>query len=363
MSVALPPLPAGDLGHVLAHTREFWPQAKGARFFITGGTGFFGVWLLESFAHANDTLGLGMRAVILTRNPAAFAQRSPHLVGRGDLEFLKGDLATFVFPSGKFTHLINCAAETGVWTNHESAAGLLDRIAQGLGHLLDFAVAAQVENFLQVGSGAVYGPQPPEVTHLSEDHPGLAAPLPPGAIWAEGKRLEEALAQAHAGRHGYALKIARGFAFVGPHLPLDANYAIGNFIGEGLRGGPIHIAGDGTPYRSYLYAADLAIWLWTLLFAGPAGRAYNVGSDDGRPIASHARCVAEICGIVSPVEVALAADPARPVARYVPDIRRARAELGLDAWIPEEEGIRRTVAWHRAKQGDFSSPKGTGPGS
>lgn len=355
------PLPAADLDHVLARTGRLWAGARGARFFITGGTGFFGTWLLETFARANDALGLGMRAVVLTRDPAAFAQKAPHLAARRDLEFLRGDLETFPFPAGGFTYLIHAAAETGVWTKNDSAAGLPGRIARGMNRVLDLAAAAGVEHFLLVGSGAVYGPQPPEVTHVPEDHPCLGAPLPAGAVWAEGKRLEENLVRSRA-LPGCAVKIARGFAFVGPHLPLDANYAIGNFIRDGLRGGPLRVAGDGTPFRSYLYAADLAIWLWTVLFAGPGGRAYNVGSDDARSIADHARCVAEVCGVAAAPEVARTPDPAQPLQRYVPDVRRARTELGLDVWIPGAEGIRRTVAWHRA-QGDFSSPKGTRRGS
>lgn len=346
MSAQLPPLPSEDLEHVLAHTGKLWAGARGARFFITGGTGFFGIWLLESYALANDTLGLGMHAVVLTRDPAAFARRAPYLTARDDLVFHQGELRTFAFPAGRFTHLVHAAADTGVWTKNESPAGLIERISAGMRHLLDFAVAAGIGNFLHVSSGAVYGPQPVELSHVTEDHPGITQPLPAGAAWAEGKRVAEQLCSAHAARHGYALKIARCFAFVGPHL--DENYAIGNFIRDAVQDRPIHVTGDGTPHRSYLYAADLAIWLWTLLFAGPAGRAYNVGSSADLSLAEVARAVAAAAREPVSVRIAEAPEPGRPPSRYIPSIARAETELGLRVWIPLDEAIRKTIAWQRS---------------
>lgn len=345
MSVPVTPLPVEDLDHVLAHTGKLWAGTRGASFFITGGTGFFGTWLLESFARANDTLALGMRAVVLTRDPTAFAKKAPHLAARRDLVFHQGDLRTFAFPAGHFTHLIHAAADTGVWTKNQAADGLLDRIAAGTRRLLDFAAGAGVKYFLLISSGSVYGPQPAGLTHVSEDYPGIADPLPPGSAWAEGKRVAEQLCTVHANQHSYALKIARCFAFVGPHL--DENYAIGNFIRDAVQGRPIQVTGDGTPRRSYLYAADLAIWLWTLLFAAPPGRAYNVGSPADLSIAELAREVSAASGEKLPVKIAAPREPGRPLNRYVPAVDRAGVELGLRVWIPLAEAIRKTIAWQR----------------
>ena len=89
MPFPVKPLPAEDLDHILASTRELWAEARGQSFFITGGTGFFGMWLLESFTHANDSLGLRAQAVVLTRDPAAFARKAPHLTNRRDLNIAK----------------------------------------------------------------------------------------------------------------------------------------------------------------------------------------------------------------------------------------------------------------------------------
>jgi dTDP-glucose 4,6-dehydratase len=344
---------AGDLDHVLEHTAADWAEMRGQRLFITGGTGFIGCWLLESLLWANDRLDLDASAVVLTRDPAAFARKAPHLAGHRAVRLHAGDVRSFEYPRGAFRFLVHAATESSTTLNADDPLTMLDTIVRGTERALNFAHQSGVEKFLFTSSGAVYGRQPPELSHVSEDHTGGPDSTDPRSAYGEGKRVAEHLCVLHHCRYGIQSKIARCFAFAGPYLPLDAHFAFGNFLHDGLKGGPIRVQGDGTPYRSYLYAADLAIWLWTVLFRGTPGRAYNVGDDRPVSIAELACQVAVHFGTTA--QVAREASPGKPAERYVPDVCRARDELGLRTWISLEGAIARTARWRIRRDVAYSA--------
>lgn len=336
-----------DLDHVLERTRDAWQELRAGRLFITGGTGFFGMWLLETFLWANERLALGAEATVLSRNPGAFLNRAPHLAAHRAIEMAQGDVGSFQFPEGDFSHVIHAATEASAKLNEQSPARMLETIIAGTQRTLDFAVAARAQKLLLTSSGAVYGKQPPETTHVAEDYSGAPDPQSPAAAYGEGKRVAELLCGIASRQFGLETKIARCFAFVGPYLPLDAHFAVGNFLRDVLCGRSIAVGGDGTPHRSYLYAADLAVWLWTILFRGQSCRAYNVGSDESLSIREIAAATARVAPQATTVQVAQAARPGALPARYVPAVERARNELGLDVAIPFSEALRRTLAWHQ----------------
>src|SRR5690349_17342361 len=78
-------------------------SAAEMRVFLTGGTGFVG---------SNLIAGAPPRAqiVVLTRNPDAFRAKAPELASRVVLH--RGDVTTFEFPAGDFTHVIHGASDT-----------------------------------------------------------------------------------------------------------------------------------------------------------------------------------------------------------------------------------------------------------
>ncbi len=341
----MPELPAEDLDHVLAETAGLWDALRGSRLFITGGTGFFGCWLLESLLRADTRHGLGVEAVVLTRSPEGFRQKASHLAGHPSVRLHRGDIRDFDYPTGDFSHVIHAATEASAKLNAESPRVMFDTVVEGTRRALDFARRSGAERFLLTSSGAVYGQQPSEMTHVAEDYHGAPDPTDPRSAYGEGKRAAEHLATLAYHEHGLGSVIARCFAFVGPHLPLDLHFAVGNFIRDGLAGGPIRVGGDGTPHRSYQYSADLVVWLWTILLRGVPCRPYNVGSEESLSIAEIARKVAGF--FETEWIVARPSTPDAPALRYVPSTARARTELGLRCPIDFDHALARTVRWHR----------------
>jgi nucleoside-diphosphate-sugar epimerase len=340
---------AEDLDHILKHTEGLWEELRGERIFITGGTGFFGCWLLESFAWANDKLDLNAEALVLTRNYEAFMKKAHHLATHPAIKFHIGDVRDFEFPEGHFPFVIHAATEARAKLNEENPLLMWDTIIQGTRHTLEFTRHARTKKFLLTSSGAVYGKQPPDMTHIPEEYTGAPAPTDPNSAYGEGKRAAEMLCTMYSKMYGIQTKIARCFTFVGPYLPLDIHYAIGNFIRDGLHGGPIQVKGDGTPYRSYLYAADLTIWLWTILLRGESNHPYNVGSGKNITIAALAKEIAVHFKPELSVSIKGKIRSNHLSERYVPSNYKITRELGVQQIVDLSEGIKRTIHYERQK--------------
>lgn len=338
-----------DLDHILKHTEGLWEELRGKRIFITGGTGFFGCWLLESFAWANEELNLGASALVLSRNPEAFEHKAPHLFHNPAIGFLKGDVRSFDYPAGEFSHIIHAVTDSSAKLNGGDPLLMLDTHISGTRRVLDFALNCEAAKFLLTSSGAVYGNQPPEMTQISEDYMGGPDVMNPESAYAEGKRVAELLCAIYSTKHNLDTKIARCFVFTGPYRPINISYAIGDFISDALNGKPIVVKGDGTQYRSYLYASDLMIWLWTILFRGECCRPYNVGSDSQISIRDLAALVANTIDPKLDVIISKESIAGQQPERYIPSIQRSSTELDLRILVEQVEAILRTAYWETTK--------------
>jgi dTDP-glucose 4,6-dehydratase len=342
----MPGIGKADLAHVLEHTRDVWTDMRDARVFITGAGGFVGSWLLETLLHANKELGLGIRATALVRDRERFAARLPHLAASPALSLHVSDVRGAHPPARTFTHFVHSASALPPKVNADRPGEVVDIIERGTARIVEEAEAGKGGRFLQVSSGSVYGPQPPELARMDETFKGEANSGEPAHRFGAAKRRAELRGEASAA-HGVGFVSARMFALIGPRLPLDGQFAIGNFLGDALAGRAVRLTGDGTPIRSWLHAADMAAWCWMLLVRGKSGSAYNVGSEEEHSLWDAAQRVAALPSPPVRAERAREPDAGSLSSRYVPSIRRGRSELGLDAWIPFDDALRRTWDWLR----------------
>jgi len=330
-----------DLDEIVDAAADDLRRFTGARMYVTGGTGFVGAWLLRAIVHANRRLGTKIRVDALTRSPEAAADRAPDLAADPAIRFLRGDVLAPVV-DGAYDAVVHAATPSSTPRDEALSEATMSVIVDGIRAVIRVVIEPSgAVPVLFTSSGAVYGRQPPDVQLLPEDYAGAPDVLDPRSAYDEGKRFSElALALAQSRGAGKA-RVARLFSFMGPGMHLDAHFAAGNFVRDALAGGPIRIAGDGTPLRSYLYPTDLVTWCLAIFARGLDARAYNVGSADEISIRELAETVARAAGGLK-IEQRLAPSRGNP-ERYVPDVRRITSELGVSQSVSVVEAATRTL--------------------
>lgn len=345
---------SSDLSSVVRALDDDLKLLRGARIFLTGGTGFFGIWLIESLLYANEKLNLNLSLTILTRSSKRFLnEKAPHLKENRALSFLEGDLLTFKFPeaddANDFTHIIHAASETNLEQSDNWAKRHLCAALDGTRRLLEMAKAHKTKSFLVTTSGAVYLPMDlyDKDGRCVEGPKSLIDYSSERIVYSQAKRMMEVVSAVEAKEYGFNALIARCFCFLGPYLPLEGNYAAGNFLRDALSGQEIVVQGDGTPLRSYLYPTDLVIWLLRILCKGKSGVPYNVGGELAVSIGDLAKLVAKSSDV--PVKICGVPAPNSKPSAYLPNLDRIIGDLGVVVSVGLEEAILRTLIWHRMR--------------
>jgi len=339
---------SSDLEEIFLKSENVLSHFRKARIFMTGGTGYLGKWMIEFLYYARKRANLDFELVLLSRNIQAFLKQYPDLSGESWFSYVEGDVRDFSFPKGNFTHIIHAATDVVATV---SPLETFEVTVLGTRRILEFAKERGARDVLVVSSGSVYGVFPEGVDRISESFLGRVDVKSSRAAYGLGKLTSEWLSNSYTQRHGLRCKTARIFTQVGPHLDLNAHFAIGNFIRNILDEKSLKIEGDGTPIRSYMYATDLIVWLLKIWIKGEPGSAYNVGSEEAISIRGLADLVVKI-GSSNSSQVNVLGHSVTGAApnHYLPDTTLARRELGLSITVPLKEAIERTINWYRRRQ-------------
>lgn len=316
---------------------------RGKCVFVTGATGFFGIWMLSALVRIKRALSGELKLVALSRNPTGFLKMNSGFEFDREVDFITGDVGQFKYLQADVTHLVHMATTNAAETfAGQPQFSKLDMLYKGTQNVLN-QCAGRLESVLMTSSGVAYG----NIHHdkIVESDQGKLETTDLRTALALGKLVAEYMVSSFAEHQKYKFSIARCFSFAGPYLPLDLHYAFGNFIRNAQRKETICIQGDGLDRRSYLYVGDAVAWLLRLLLE-PRNNVYNVGSEKDLSIQELAVKIAQISGHGLDVKTLGSAVPKDNFRRpsYMPSTERIRQDYpGLAEWTDVDQVIKKML--------------------
>jgi UDP-glucuronate decarboxylase len=328
---------------------------SGKTVLITGAAGMLPAYLVDALAHLNDTKRLEKPVEILAvmRSPDSNEKRLKHLRGRKDVQFILADASKPFEVEEKVHFLVHAASPASPAAYRADPVGTLEVNSAGTRHVLDLARRDRAESVLFFSTSEVYGS--PDAKHIPtpETYVGATQWLGGRACYVEGKRFGEALCAADWEQHQTPVKIVRPFHVQGPGLRLSDGRIVAELIRMGIEGEPFALKSDGKATRTYGYVSDAAVAFLKVLLSAENGEAFNVGADAPETsMRELATVVSRLFGRKEKVKVntdAKAAHLAGAPERVRPDLAKIRQRLGVVAEVPLEEGLARTIHWHRAR--------------
>jgi UDP-glucose 4-epimerase len=181
--------------------------------------------------------------------------------------------------------------------------------------------------------------------------------------YAVSKLYDEHIALANAEERGLRTTILRLFNVYGTrNHPSWWGGPVTAFTEALLRGELMELHGDGRQVRSLTYVTDTVDGFVRALDTPEAyGEILNIGGDEPITMVKLAGLVQEALGIAGPLRAKLL--PYEKIGgRYqdvrcrIPDTEKASRILGFNATVSLEDGLRESIAWHRAlREGELGT--------
>jgi dTDP-glucose 4,6-dehydratase len=320
-------------------------ELKNQKIFIAGGTGFIGSWLAEFISFLNDNYQFNTSIIILSRNIDSFKEEKEHLATRSDILFISRDIRNINELPPDISYIIHAAASPDNRNHVSNPIETISTITKGTDNLIDSAFKLpNLKKFLYLSSGQVYGKSITKNELISELDFGPLECNKITSIYPEAKRLAEATCCAYSSQYKLPIVIARPFSFIGPYQSLSKPWAINNFINDAINNKTIRIIGNGEPIRSFMYPADLVVWILKILLSGKMNTAYNVGSPFGISLKDVAEKIVHIAQTNVKIDIKFNNNDSYC---FVPDIKLCESELGLKINYNIEDTIRRSIVWFK----------------
>ena len=308
-----------------------------ARYLITGGAGFIGSHLCESFLNqGHDVICMDNYSTGAEQNIAGFAANRR-------FTFMDHNVSRYIEVQQPLDFVLHFASPASPVDYLELPIPTLKVGSLGTHNALGLAKAKSAV-FLLASTSEVYGD--PLVRPQHEEYWGNVNPVGPRGVYDEAKRFAEAITMAYHRYHGLDTRIVRIFNTYGPRMRMQDGRVVPNFILQALKGEPLTVYGQGEQTRSFQYVDDLVAGIGRLLESAEH-YPVNIGNPHEMTVLQFAKKILELTGSKS--EIAYRPLPQDDPQVRQPDITRARTLLNWEPKVELDEGLIKTIDYFRGR--------------
>jgi dTDP-glucose 4,6-dehydratase len=308
-----------------------------ARYLITGGAGFIGSHLCESF------LGQGHDVICMDNYSTGAQQNIASFAANRRFTFMDHNVSRYIEVQQPLDFVLHFASPASPVDYLELPIPTLKVGSLGTHNALGLAKAKNAV-FLLASTSEVYGD--PLVRPQHEDYWGKVNPVGPRGVYDEAKRFAEAMTMAYHRYHGLDTRIVRIFNTYGPRMRMQDGRVVPNFILQALKGEPLTVYGQGEQTRSFQYVDDLVAGIGRLLASGEH-YPVNIGNPHEMTVLQFAKKILQLTGSKS--EISYRPLPQDDPQVRQPDITKAKKLLNWEPRVDLDDGLKQTIDYFRAR--------------
>jgi len=337
-----------DCRNIIQHLGDLVQHFEGANVLITGHQGFLGANFLMLLHTMNEeVLEQKMKITCIDNRIVDLEDLTEELMD--SVRVLYGD-ALEKMPDESFDYIFHCAGIASPTYYRKFPLETIHVNAISYWNMLQKIDTSRLKGLLYFSTSEIYGD--PDAAHIptQEDYRGNVSCTGPRACYDESKRLGETISVSFAEQHGIPVKIVRPFNVYGPLMRLGDKRVIPDFVKFAYEEQAIRMYSDGSPTRAFCYTSDAIEGFTRALLIGKPGRSYNIGNDTQET--SMLELAEMVSDNVGGVKVTTAESEDKDYLtdnpqRRLPNLERAREELGYSPKVNVDEGLKRIINWYQ----------------
>lgn len=341
------PIVLEDLDYILSSNVCF-ERFRNKTILITGANGLLASYIVYTFLRVNEKKNINCKVLGLVRNKEKSIKKFGELLNRSDFELVVSDVSELTNIDEKIDFIIHAASQASPIFYKVDPVGTINSNVLGTNNLLKIAKEKQVEGFLYISSGEVYGIVDTKDGDVKEEDFGYIDPTNVRSCYAESKRLGETYCVAWSAQHNIPCKIVRPFHTYGPGIKFNDGRVFADFVSNVVNGKDIVMKSDGSSRRTFCYISDAIIGFLKVLLDGEIGQAYNIANTKGDiSILELAQMLCELFKEKGLKVIRLKENDNKdymnsPIKSSKPNINKAKM-IGWNPNITLQEGFYRTI--------------------